>query len=149
MLCPVCHTQNRDNAKFCKGCGLSFTPEMLEANQAANQSDQSAPTPQPTPAPSQPPQPVSADVEARQADAASNTPGVAPTNGQPASPVAQSYTLPDDLTLAPTQILSPQQMVAMQARRWQQELDREQLEQHSGIQPDMDIADTPKLKERE
>jgi len=27
MLCPLCHTPNRDNAKFCKGCGRVLVTE--------------------------------------------------------------------------------------------------------------------------
>jgi serine/threonine protein phosphatase PrpC len=117
MLCPVCHTPNRDNARFCKGCGLSFTPEMIMANQAST-SGQNASTSQavsPEMTPSQPPLP--------------------------------EYTEPnsssDDPAIAPTQILSPQQMVALQARRWQQELERERL--FTSEQSPVDIADAPTI----
>ncbi len=132
MLCPVCHKQNRDNAKFCKGCGLSFTPEMLAANQSANQAGQGTsdvPTAQAQPAP-----PLSANTETNQAVETS-------ANNQPATSAARGYNESDDVSLAPTQILSPQQMVAIQARRWQQELDREQQEKHPGN----DIAEAPTM----
>ena len=33
MLCPSCHTLNRDNAKFCKGCGQLLAVEIVAAAQ--------------------------------------------------------------------------------------------------------------------
>lgn len=29
MLCPSCHTLNRDNARFCKGCGQPLAVETV------------------------------------------------------------------------------------------------------------------------
>ncbi len=120
MLCPKCNTQNRDNAKFCKVCGYSFTPEDAAASSPASvhASDmQSAPSTR----------------ENVSTAAASSTNGAGFQEAQAIEVVAQPQTtapvqsvqgttLPeDDISLAPTQILSPQEMVAFQARRWQQE----------------------------
>jgi serine/threonine protein phosphatase PrpC len=49
----------------------------------------------------------------------------------------------DDISYAPTQILSPQEMMAYQARRWQQE--REQKQKTSNTHDVMDVADAPTL----
>jgi serine/threonine protein phosphatase PrpC len=166
MLCPLCHTPNRDNAKFCKGCG-----RILLMENAADQSGAALPT-------------DSAIVEAPMEANAEQTPGEAPV-----SPSAQTtsaaqeptntndmivpasssisprpQTLPakadaqadrptaqaDDPSLAPTQILLPDKMIAYQAKRWQEELEREQREgqgqpaqlhlRHAG-----DIADAPTM----
>lgn len=128
MLCPKCNTQNRDNAKFCKVCGYSFTAEDSATSSSA---------------PIQAAEPQSASVT-QDAAPTSSINEVAPASTssineavpqeaqavevvvqpEPAAPVppAQDTTLPeDDISLAPTQILSPQEMVAFQARRWQQE----------------------------
>jgi len=29
MLCPSCHTRNRENARFCKGCGQTLAIEIV------------------------------------------------------------------------------------------------------------------------
>src|SRR5438105_1512732 len=29
MLCPSCHTRNRENARFCKGCGQALAIEVV------------------------------------------------------------------------------------------------------------------------
>ncbi len=76
MLCPSCNRPNRDDAKFCKGCGHHFTPGAVQVPEA---------------------------VAAR--------PGAA-----------------EDPELAPTQILSPEQMIAYHTRRWQQDAEREQAQ---------------------
>ncbi|HTK11846.1 MAG TPA: protein phosphatase 2C domain-containing protein [Ktedonobacteraceae bacterium] len=134
MLCPVCHTQNRDNAKFCKGCGLSFTPEMVETNQAG-QNASASPVAQPTPQ-------VSPDPGAQQVEVPGPTTETA-LSDLPTVPAAQDFGEFEDLSQVPTQILTPQQMVALQTRRWQQELEREQQEQSSPEQPEIDIAEAP------
>jgi len=120
MLCPKCNTQNRDNAKFCKVCGYSFTPEDVAASSPASVH---ASDTQSTPG-------TREDVSTA---AASSTNGAGFQEAQAIEVVAQPQTtapvqsvqgtaLPeDDISLAPTQILSPQEMVAFQARRWQQE----------------------------
>ncbi|MBV9232186.1 MAG: protein phosphatase 2C domain-containing protein [Chloroflexi bacterium] len=57
-------------------------------------------------------------------------------------PPVESVT--DDIALAPTQILSPKQMMAYHTRRWQEELEREQPEaKHVAEQGPVDIAEAP------
>src|SRR5436305_1583375 len=97
MLCPLCHTLNRDNAKFCKGCGQLLAVETVAGGQAT----QSAETLQDV-MPSSSPQP-------------SDTYGSA----QPAGAGQQLTLDPNDLSLAPTEIFTPEQMAEFQARRWQ------------------------------
>ena len=31
MNCPICNTANRDDARFCKGCGKRLTQTVVEA----------------------------------------------------------------------------------------------------------------------
>ncbi len=134
MLCPKCHTQNRDNAKFCKVCGLAFTPEVLAA---ASQPVETAQTEQ------------AQSMSDSQEHSASVS--VASLQDAPATekePSGGNNTYPeDDIAQAPTQILTPQQMIAYHAKRWQQELDREQQSgQSSSIQKEQgDIADAPTM----
>ncbi|RYF40793.1 MAG: zinc-ribbon domain-containing protein, partial [Comamonadaceae bacterium] len=28
MVCPACNTENRDGARFCKGCGGKLVPDV-------------------------------------------------------------------------------------------------------------------------
>ncbi len=69
MLCPSCHALNRENARFCKGCGQPVVVETVVTDAAIDE---------------------------------------------------------DDLSLAPTQILTPAQMMEYHSWRWQQEILREQ-----------------------
>ena len=39
MLCPWCHTLNRDNAKFCKGCGQILAVETVAGGQATQSAE--------------------------------------------------------------------------------------------------------------
>jgi len=122
-------------------CGYSFTAEDVTANhtastQAANTQEATATQVAATPASSSnevTPASTSsinevAPQEAQAIEVVAQPETVAST--QPAAPVApvapaqstQDTMLPeDDISLAPTQILSPQEMVAFQARRWQQD----------------------------
>lgn len=132
MLCPLCHTLNRDNAKFCKGCGQLLAVETVAGAQAT----QSAETPQ----------------------------GVMPSSPQPSdrygmqpAGTGQQPTLEaNDPSLAPTEILTPEQMAEFQARRWQRESELEQVEKdpwaknhpseqanHSGAPIASNIANAP------
>ncbi len=130
MLCPKCSTQNRDNAKFCKVCGYSFTAEDIAANSSAPaqvaESQSATVTQEAAPAATSSinevaPAPISSINEPAPQEAQAVEVVVQPETVAPAQP-AQPTTLPeDDISLAPTQILSPQEMVAFQARRWQQE----------------------------
>ncbi|MBV9711371.1 MAG: zinc-ribbon domain-containing protein, partial [Ktedonobacteraceae bacterium] len=137
MLCPKCHTQNRDNARFCKSCGLSFTPEVLAA---ATQPVENAQAGQVQSPPSQDTQEQPAPVSATPSqDATETETQQAPANGTKGS-------TEDDIALAPTQILTPQQMMAFHAKRWQQELEREQQKVASSAeQEQLDISDHPTM----
>jgi serine/threonine protein phosphatase PrpC len=108
MICPVCNTANRDDAKFCKKCGQS-----LHAGASA---------------------PIEAAVANRTAASEAE----------------------EDISLAPTQIISPEQMMKMQARHWQREAEQEQSSgeaadnannQHDAAPPSTtpDIADMPTM----
>ncbi|MBA2285058.1 MAG: protein phosphatase 2C domain-containing protein [Ktedonobacteraceae bacterium] len=88
MICPFCNMANRDDAKFCKGCGRTLHAEP-------------------------PPAPV-APAEAQEA---------APIAPPPPSPAGSSAA--EDLSLAPTLILTPEKMMAFHSRRWQQEIEQE------------------------
>ncbi len=123
MLCPKCHTQNRDNAKFCKGCGLSFTPEMLAAAQTESVEAEQAQSILSTSSAQEQSVPTSSAQESQAASPATTQAAVATDT----APTAASEEEPvDDISRMPTQILTPQQMLAYHTKRWQQELEREQ-----------------------
>lgn len=126
MLCPSCHTPNRDNARFCKRCGLSFTAPTGEAGQME--------------APGQPQtSPPAAPVMAQ--EQAQPSPAVDQNVGQANAPVEVEPADVEDISLAPTQILTPQQMMAYHTRRWQQELEQQQRQPGNAV----DIADMPTM----
>src|SRR5579863_3766881 len=91
MTCPSCNTANRDDAKFCKKCGQSFRTEPAEA--AVSLASQSASTKQ---------------------ENAGNAGTVGSGGG---GEVGSDY----NISLAPTQIITPQQMMALHNQRWQAE----------------------------
>lgn len=133
MLCPSCHTQNRDNAKFCKGCGLSFPPELLATSvaQAQDSLPQAPSATQDGAGEHATNNPLDSHVETSHVPTpTSTTPAANSVQTQPSqepeqpSPPAEGED-EEDISLAPTQILSPQQMLSYQARRWQHELERE------------------------
>ncbi|GCE26790.1 hypothetical protein KDA_22740 [Dictyobacter alpinus] len=150
MLCPLCHTQNRDNARFCKGCGqplavevVAEQPEVAEQPTIADQ-DQTQGTPPPSSAPDNA---VQADEENAQARAAAPTAASeAPVQQQDSAEKEQSSaeqdgTSEEDVSQAPTQILTQQQMLAFHAKRWQQEAERG----HQSEAAYSDIADAPTI----
>jgi serine/threonine protein phosphatase PrpC len=133
MLCPLCHTLNRDNAKFCKGCGQILAVETVAGGQAT----QSVETLQGA-MPSSPTQPSDAYGSA-----------------QPAGAGQQPVLDPNDPDLAPTEIMTPQQMAEFQARRWQRELEQSEKEvrdqsppeqaNSSGVSKASDPANAPTI----
>jgi serine/threonine protein phosphatase PrpC len=140
MLCPSCHTPNRENAKFCKRCGYSFPPENSEASavstppvpeqeQAGNHAPEVA---NGTPA-------VNEQAQAQESSAQAET--IIPP---PASTQVSTEHEEVDVSLAPTQILSPEKMVAYQNQRWQQEIERERAAQ-AAARSSSDIADAPTM----
>lgn len=103
MNCPSCNTPNRDDAKFCKGCGQRFSPAATQVPEA---------------------------VAVNQAQ----TPAQVNSSGA------------EDPSLAPTLILTPEQMVAFHGRRWQQEMEREpSQETASAASTATDSEDMPTL----
>jgi serine/threonine protein phosphatase PrpC len=113
MICPVCNTPNRDDAKFCKSCGRSLRggppPEEIEVTI-------------PEAAPPAPP---------------------APAGGEPAAEEASSAADPNDPSLMPTLILTQERMIEYQSRRWQRELERERARQGQQTSESAEETETP------
>src|SRR5947209_10234927 len=101
MFCPSCHTQNRDNARFCKSCGFSFSAE-----QGGTQQPQAAPVQ------------AAAPTDQAETTSVATAPASTPANVENVEE--------EDVSMAPTLILTPQEMMAYHARRWQHELEQEQ-----------------------
>jgi serine/threonine protein phosphatase PrpC/rRNA maturation endonuclease Nob1 len=103
MICPSCHTANREDAKFCKGCG-----QPLKSLDAAQQVQE-----------------VQEAREAQGTQGIQETPQAVATQApeQSASEAASPEVL--DPSLEPTLILSPEKMVAYRARRWNAEAQRQ------------------------
>jgi serine/threonine protein phosphatase PrpC len=103
MICPSCNTPNRDDAKFCKRCGLSFHAEQAPISEAV-QSDQTFPSP------------------------AVNQEGSTSLSVQEKVEEEEPVYTPDEeeenLNLEQTLILSPEKMIAYHSRRWQEQLER-------------------------
>ncbi len=135
MFCPSCNTQNRENAKFCKVCGYSFTTDAAKAGSSPGTTGdtQSATSAQDGPG-------IAASNPASASEVVGTQEPEAVTTS-PAIPVRTEGIPEDDISLAPTQILSPQEMVAFQSRRWQHEVEREQ--QISGEDAAIVVPPTP------
>jgi len=112
MLCPTCNTPNRDDAKFCKKCGHSFHTEAANTLAAGGQANI------PSAAGEAPLEQTAAAV----ANPAYPEPAVATQTSE--APVNDQVL--SDVSLAPTLILTHEQMMAYHSRRWQQEEEREQ-----------------------
>ncbi len=146
MLCPLCHTENRDNAKFCKGCGRVLSEEGV-ASQPLTSAD--AGSVQPVQAHEVLPpsfqavedtvygqsSPSSWQTGDSVAGSSASVEPPAPVNAHPAQPV-------QDISSEPTQILMPQQMLALHQKRWQEEMEREQQQVASG-----DVSDMPTMSQ--
>lgn len=103
MLCPSCNAQNRDDAKFCKGCGQSLRIEQAAsvAEQATTPEQESAAnTPEKSPGPA----PVSQE---------NNSATVQPSQLQ--APVEAQE---EDPSQVPTLILTPEMVMAHRSRFW-------------------------------
>ena len=94
MFCPSCNTHNRDDARFCKKCGHSFQTKTTEPAEPAEAAEVSQAT-------------------------LSDHPGS--QTGNEVQINADVASIADDPSLAPTQILTPEQMTAYHQRRWQRE----------------------------
>ncbi|HEX7736212.1 MAG TPA: protein phosphatase 2C domain-containing protein [Ktedonobacteraceae bacterium] len=108
MFCPSCNAPNREDAKFCKGCGHALQVKQAEAPEQVSASAPAAPIRPASPAPASEEgvQPV-ATTSPSEPEQAPEPP--APANGQ------------DDPALAPTLILSPEKVLAYRSRFWTQE----------------------------
>src|SRR5258708_12865360 len=126
MVCPSCNTANRDDAKFCKSCGEHLNPNQETVS--ASITDNEAPTP---------PTSVQASSESAPAQGeAEQQPEFAPVQDA------------DDISIAPTLILTPEKMMAYHSRRWQEEVAREQqsvqrTEAEDQAATHTDITDVP------
>lgn len=122
MICPLCHTQNRDDAKFCKGCGQSLRAESARSADEAVMVNAVPTSPG-----------SSASVTQAQENAAAPAQGSAQTSNQPQPEPAQAFEAPatniEDVANAPTLILTPEKMMAFHSQRWQQEMQQAQDDQ--------------------
>src|SRR5438105_1318782 len=162
MFCPSCHTPNRDNAKFCKKCGLPFVSEISDNLPESEQSGfatlaAAAPTPTESSSVSVQPTsqaPVENVVEQEETPAQSTVPArdvstqdvavdqkTAPPSpsSSPSEKNRGENNGGEDIALAPTMILSPEKMLAYQTRRWQQEVERDRP------QAGQDVAEMPTM----
>ncbi|GAC1364856.1 MAG: hypothetical protein NVSMB44_25030 [Ktedonobacteraceae bacterium] len=124
MLCPLCHTQNRDNAKFCKGCGRTLPVELETAEQRSTGQYTDAGQARGATSPS-----MLASGEASRGPTSVPAQQTVTPGASEATPDDQGdQVLPgqyDDISTAPTQILTQQEMAAIHQRHWQQDLERE------------------------
>src|SRR5262249_3643570 len=145
MLCPSCHIRNRENARFCKGCGQTLAIEIVVT--APTQSaaatapvetdlDKTVPARPPAfPSSEEPtqylqPQPLPQSTQQSQPVRHGQAQGMETSPGVEASPIPTQVggggIDENDLTMAPTQILTPAQRIEYLTRHWQQERQREQ-----------------------
>lgn len=128
MLCPSCHTENRENARFCKGCGRPLTaaqaqpqaesvrPSAVATTTATAEAvlpQSASPVPSPTPIEVEAtiPETVHAEAvatEGQQVQTQAQEPGTA--NGSDAAI--------EDITQAPTLVLTPEEMASYRSRHW-------------------------------
>ncbi|GCE11020.1 protein phosphatase 2C domain-containing protein [Tengunoibacter tsumagoiensis] len=133
MLCPLCNTPNRDNAKFCKGCGRLLATEVVASDPAAETVAPEPTAPESTAASVQP-------VLASSGEAGvPSEPGHTVESTEPVEPVeSATVSEEEDPRFAPTQILTPAQMHEFHVRKWQHEHEAEQKQE-------LDIADMPTI----
>jgi serine/threonine protein phosphatase PrpC len=134
MLCPSCHTENRANARFCKGCGLPLNDKQSAlTNQAL------------------PEQPVAMSAEVVPAQSADQTVPSDVSSPQAGSTPVQGIngnSSGEDISQAPTQFLTPQRMHEYHKHKWEQDLAREQQPTQATTQTqaqEQHIADQPTI----
>jgi len=104
MLCPSCNAPNREDAKFCKGCGHALRVEQAAAPEQVIIS-----------APDVPAQAASSTPTAEEKEQQMAT--TAPAESESA---AEQASASEDPALAPTLILSPEKVMAYHSRFWAQ-----------------------------
>ncbi len=122
MFCPSCNAPNREDAKFCKSCGHSLRVEQAAMPEQAEKVS----TPEPVaptgtaPASEGGAQPVGTSSPSEPAHPAFTAPAPAP---EPVvTPQAEeAVNVPEDPSLAPTLILSPDKVLAYRNRFSNQE----------------------------
>jgi serine/threonine protein phosphatase PrpC len=131
MLCPSCNTPNRENARFCKVCGRQLGEGA--------QTETAPTTPPQLPAVQTPPAGADNNIAPLQQQSDQATQQQVPP---PPPPEAQNNdTWPySDVSQAPTQILTPQEMMKYHKKQWEM---TEQQNQPNGSQQQRDITDLP------
>ena len=135
MICPTCHTPNRDDAKFCKGCGQNLRSLAGEASAAVASQSEAAVSASP-PAAYAPVSPVNAREQAESAphDQSGQNSAPLPDTAPAQAPASENNLSQDDISLAPTMIITPDRMQAYHHRLWE----RDQANQASE-----DVSDLP------
>lgn len=114
MFCPSCNAPNRDDAKFCKSCGLRFEKVKAPEENSA-------------PAAFEPSANTSSAAEARE-------PAMTLPSEQPGN-TGSVFEEHGDPSLAPTLILSPEKLLAYRSRFWQSAEDVRQSQASTTSEP--------------
>ncbi|MBA2682295.1 MAG: zinc-ribbon domain-containing protein, partial [Ktedonobacteraceae bacterium] len=140
MLCPLCHTENRDNAKFCKRCGRVLIEEGAASQQPISAEQHAdAVSAQPVQASEVAPSSFQAVEDTRYGQSSPSSQQIGESSATVESTAPAHSSQPQDISTEPTQILMPQQMLALHQKRWQEEIERERQSAVS------DVSDMPTI----